>query len=99
MIVEWTITVGNLLTIFGVFFTAFAAFFAMRADLRVLKAEVHALSMAVDKISDILITLARQHERIDNLSHRVEELRNGKGFIFDIGETLAHRQVQPNARR
>jgi len=85
MQLEATISVGNILTIVAMIGSWIAAFYAMRADIRVLNAEVKLLAIAVEKIGDILQTLARQDQRLISIESQIEDLKHGRGFVFEFG--------------
>lgn len=85
---DWTVNVGNILTLLALFGTALISYVKLNIDLNILKHDFDAvkksmgiLSDSVKGISEILTKVAVQEERLLNLSKDIDELRHGKGFI------------------
>lgn len=87
MIIDTTITLGNILTLLVVA-GSFAAFlFQFRSDLRVLitrmdqfdrdlnemKAQTSKLGQLVERIGEVLVELAKQQTRMDGMDRRIDE--------------------------
>lgn len=70
--IDWTITVGNILTIAG--FTIGGAGFvvAVRRDVSILSEKLKPIELAVLKLTDILEKIARQDERLKAVERDVE---------------------------
>lgn len=81
--INWTITLGNLVEIFGIILggilflskmTATAKLFAYR--LENVERAIISHSIRIDTIRDAMVLMARQEERLNSLSARIEEVRN-----------------------
>lgn len=69
-----TIQLGTLLELGVVLLTGLGVVFMMRVDVKALKIDVNELQQDMHKITDILITLSRQDERLKSLEHRADAL-------------------------
>ena len=79
---DWTITLGNMIEIVGIlgggiFFMAKVSgtFKLLVYRLEHLEATIAAHSGRLNSINDAMVTLARQEERLNNLSARIESMR------------------------
>jgi hypothetical protein len=63
---EWRITAGLVYVV------------ALRTDIAVLSARLTPIENSVIKITDVLITLARQDAQIHSLQEQITELTNGR---------------------
>jgi hypothetical protein len=88
MKLDFTITLGNVLTILGFIIGGWIFVSAMRSRLDVQTVEIQVLKDAaieqgkqLASFAKALVELARQDERLNSLDRRVEELRHGKGWV------------------
>lgn len=86
--IDWSVSVGNILTMITIVAGSLAAFFSVKSDVRVIKHDMNNLaqrqeivSESLAQITTILVTLAGQEERIKGLENDFRDLRHGKGFI------------------
>lgn len=86
--IDWTVSVGNMLQVAAFLVVGVGAFFAVRSDIRVLRHDLKnvqqqqdALSDTMNHVSATLTTVAVQDERISQLSRQVDEMRHGQGFV------------------
>lgn len=70
--IDWTVTVGNLLTILSVTGGGVWVFFAVRRDVDLLSQKLIPIESAVIKLTVVLETLARQDERIKSVERDLE---------------------------
>lgn len=70
--VDWTISVGNLLTLGGFVFGGVGFVVAVRRDVAVLSTKLKPLEAAVLKLTDILERLARHDERLKAVERDLE---------------------------
>jgi hypothetical protein len=97
--VDWSITIGNLLTMFMVLIAGLVAFFNMRTDVRLLAAAMDRVKSRLEDFKDVMTRLVEQNQRIDHLERLVDEMRSGQGFKFDLVENMLSRhRVEPNKR-
>jgi hypothetical protein len=86
--IDWTISLGNLLQIGSFLAVGIGAFYAVRSDLRVLRHDVKALGdrqdgmqAALTNISTVLTTVAVQDVRLAMVEKTIDELRHGQGYV------------------
>src|SRR5258708_9102339 len=81
MVIDYTITVGNLIEIASIIGGGLMVMVTLRGEVANMKAEVGAIQIEIKKIGDVLITQADQNRRILHLEEEFRELRHGHGFI------------------
>lgn len=88
MVIDYTISIGNLIEIASVLGGGVLVLLTMRADIAVLKKDDEAIRVDVKGIQDeikqigsVLITQADQSRRILHLEEEMRDLRHGRGFI------------------
>jgi hypothetical protein len=80
MVIDYTITVGNLVEICAIVGGGLMVMITLRGDVATMKAEVGVIQVEIKKIGDVLITQADQNRRILHLEEELRELRRGHGF-------------------
>jgi len=87
-IIEYSISLGNILTILSVVASAMAFIWTMKSDIIVIKSDVsylqksqRVLSEAFNQFGKVLTSVAVQDNRMAMLEKRIDELAHGKGFI------------------
>lgn len=90
-VIDWNVSVGNLLQIMVIVGGGLWVFFALRADVRVVKHDMANMKQRQDDLNEaftqlgkILTQVAVQDQRIIAIERTVEELRHGQGFISPI---------------
>jgi hypothetical protein len=81
MVIDYTITIGNLVEIASIIGGGLMVMITLRGDVANIKAEMGGIQLEVKKIGDVLITQADQNRRILHLEEDFRELRHGHGFI------------------
>lgn len=86
--IEYTISVGNILTILGVMGSTVALLYSMKGDITVVKHDIHylqqshkALTEAFTQLGKVLTQVAVQDSRINMVDKRLDELAHGQGFV------------------
>lgn len=74
MIFDWTLTLGNLLTVLGFFFSGAAFVLFMRSDLMVLANRVSNLEGAMRELVQANLSMAEQRGRLQTLDDRVDQI-------------------------
>lgn len=72
---------GHILLLAGFLFGGISFAFMIRGRLIMVETQLKDLK-------DVMTTLARQDERMNSLSSRIEDLRHGRGFI--LNDTMFH---------
>jgi len=87
-IIEYSISLGNILTILSVVASVMAFIWTMKGDIIVIKSDVSYLQTSQKVLADafaqfgkVLTTVAVQDNRISMMEKRLDELAHGKGFI------------------
>lgn len=85
---DWTISVGNILTILSVIGSVVTLVYSMKNDISILKRDIDylqdshkALTEAFNQLGKILTQVAVQDQRINMLEKRVDEIAHGKGLV------------------
>jgi hypothetical protein len=80
---DWTITLGNLISIIGFIGLGTAVFYGMRSDIAMLSARVGGVEADLNKIDEslkpivkIFVEIARQDERMSSMDRRLNDLAN-----------------------
>lgn len=89
--IDWTVSVGNLLQMLAMLGGGMWIFFQLRADVRVLKHDVgnvrerqNILNEAFTQLGSVLTKVAVQDERLNAIAQDINELRHGQGFISPV---------------
>ncbi len=81
MVIDYTITIGNLIEIISIIGGGLLVLITLRGDVATMKEEMTEIQVEIKKIGDVLINQADQNRRIIHLEEDVRELRHGEGFI------------------
>jgi hypothetical protein len=81
MVIDYTITIGNLVEIASIIGGGLMVMVTLRGDVANIKAEMGGIQLEVKKIGDVLITQADQNRRILHLEEDFRELRHGQGIV------------------
>ena len=89
--IDWQVSVGNLLQIIVIVGGGLWVFFTLRADVRIMRHDMQnlkerqsALNDAFGTLGEILRQVAVQDQRLVAIEKTVDELRHGQGFISPI---------------
>lgn len=85
MVIDYTITIGNIIEIATICGGGFAVFLTLKNNVANLKTDVDGIQTEIKKIGEVLITQADQNRRIVHLEDDVRELRHGHGFVRGPG--------------
>lgn len=87
-IVEYTITLGNIITVLTVASSVIWLFANMKSDIRIVKNDIEhleqshkSLTEAFTQLGKILTQVAVQDNRLNMIEKKVDELAHGKGII------------------
>lgn len=87
-IMEWSISLGNILTIVSVVGAATTFIWTMRGDINVVKNDIRylqdsqkALTEAFSQLGKILTSVAVQDARINMIEKKMDELAHGRGYV------------------
>ena len=85
---EFTITLGNVLTIISVVGAVMTFIWTMRGDINIVKNDIRylqesqkALTEAFSQLGKILTSVAVQDARISMIEKKMDELAHGRGYV------------------
>jgi hypothetical protein len=91
LVVDYTITIGNLIEIASILGGGVLVLMALKGDVsslktgaRELRHDFSEMQLEIKKIGDVLVTQADQNRRIMHLEEDVRDLRRGRGFIRTV---------------
>jgi hypothetical protein len=86
--IEWSVSLGNILTIITVVGAVMTFMWNMRGDINIVKNDISylqesqkALAEAFSQLGKILTAVAVQDTRINAIERRIEELAHGRGYV------------------
>lgn len=86
--IDWSVSVGNLLQMLVIVIGGISVFFTLRADVRIMRHDMNnmkerqdALNEAFKQLGNILTQVAVQDQRLVQMKNEIDELRHGQGFI------------------
>lgn len=88
MIVDWTISLGNIFTIAFMLFVAVGFYWRQIYDSKEFKEDISDIKIDLKGLNRVITELALQNQRLDNFTERLnrmdirlDEFSHGKGFI------------------
>ncbi len=84
MVIDQTITVGNLIEISVIIAGGMAALVTLRGTVNNLKNDMTDMKAEIKKVGEVLIKMAVTDNRLNNLEQDMRELRHGEGFVFPL---------------
>jgi len=86
--IEYSISLGNILTILSVVGSVMAFIWTMKTDIIIIKSDVSylqksqaVLTEAFSQFGRVLTTIAVQDSRITMTEKKIDEMSHGKGFV------------------
>lgn len=86
--IEWSVSLGNVLTILSVIGSVITLVYSMKNDISIVKRDIDylqqshkSLTEAFNQLGKILTSVAVQDQRLNMLEKRVDEIAHGKGFV------------------
>ena len=90
MILDWSISLGSLITGVLIVFSGAGFYWRQIYDSRHFKEEITEIKTYLRTLNDVVVKLALQTERLDTMGirlnkfeDRLDELRHGKGFVVN----------------
>ncbi len=69
-----TVNLGHVFTFLGYLIVAFGAYYGMKSELGIVTLRLEVVERQIDKLATILVTDARQDERMGQIEKRVDKL-------------------------
>jgi ABC-type bacteriocin/lantibiotic exporter with double-glycine peptidase domain len=88
LMIDQTVTVGNILEMIIISGGGIGVFFTLRNTVTNINSKVDGMQIEIKKLGEILVNMARQDEKLMSLERRVtshdrklDELSHGEGFV------------------
>jgi hypothetical protein len=86
MVVDYTITIGNIIEIASIVGGGFLFLTSLKNTVGNLKEDVAAMQTEIKQIGKVLIQMAVTNTRLDNVEQEIRDLKHGRGFIREAIE-------------
>jgi hypothetical protein len=84
MIVDATITVGNIIEIGVIGGGGIIAIVTLRSTVGNMKADLTDMKAELKKVGEVLIKMAVTDQRLSNVEQDIREIKHGHGFVREI---------------
>lgn len=81
MVVDYTITVGNIIEISTIVGGGLLALLTLRNTVNNLKTDMTDMKVEIKKVGEVLVKMAVTQTRLDNVEQDIRDLKHGRGFI------------------
>jgi hypothetical protein len=81
MVVDYTITIGNLIEIASIVGGGVLVLITLRNTVTNLQTDVGDMKKEIKKVGDVLVQMAVTSTRLDNVEQDIRDLKHGRGFI------------------
>lgn len=81
LMIEQTITVGNIIEIVVIGAGGVSVFVTMKNTVANIRAEVSGMQTEIKKLADVITRMAVTDIRLTNVEQDIRELRHGQGFV------------------
>jgi hypothetical protein len=78
-----TVNLGQLITFLGFIIGGVSFVVAVRLKIEILHDRMSDVETELKKMTNVMIELGRQDERLNAMDHRLDDLQRGRGFILD----------------
>lgn len=79
--IDYTITVGNIIEIGTIVVGGIATLVTLRNTVNNLKNDMTDMKAEIKKVGEVLVTLAVTTKRLDHVEEDIRDLKRGQGFI------------------
>ena len=76
MTIDWTISLGNILTIIVIVGSVYQFVWAIKADVKIVNVELSAMKEQLKKLTEVLIEVGKMGARLDDHSRRLSRLED-----------------------
>lgn len=84
MMIDPTITIGNIIEISAIVCGGGTVFLTLRNTVTNLKNDMTDMKDEIKKVGEVLTKMAVTDNRLTNLEQDVRELKHGEGFVFPL---------------
>src|SRR6185312_14550244 len=86
MVVDATITIGNIIEISTIAGGGILAIAMLRSTVGNMKDDLTDLKLEIKKVGEVLIKMAVTDQRLANLEQDIRDLQHGRGFVANRSE-------------
>lgn len=83
VMIEQTITVGNIIEIISILAGGLIVFTTLRNTVQNMQADMAGMQQEIKKLAEVVTQMAVTNVRLTNVEQDIREMRHGKGFIVD----------------
>jgi hypothetical protein len=84
MVIDQTVTLGNLIEITAILGGGVVALITLRGTVINLKNDMTDMKAEIKKVGEVLTTLAVTSNRLDRAEQDIWELKHGEGFVLPL---------------
>ena len=84
MTFDGSINLGYVLTIIVIVVGGLGTIFTLRSDVKAMAQRMTGIESEMKKLTDILIMLAAQTQRMNDMDRRITELQHGEGLVLPL---------------
>jgi len=81
VMIEQTITIGNIVEIVAICGGGLTVFITLRSTVANMKEDVTAMQAEIKKLAEVITKMAVTDVRLTNVEQDIRELRHGEGFV------------------
>jgi len=81
MVIDYTITVGNIIEIGVIIGGGLMALFSLKNTVATLKTDVDGIQSEIKKLAQVLTEMAVANSRLNHIEEDIRELKHYRGFI------------------
>ena len=81
MIVDYTISIGNIIEVTVLAFGGLAALITLRVTVNNIKSDMVDMKTEIKKVGEVLVKMAVTQTRLDMVEQDIRDLKHGRGFI------------------
>lgn len=81
MVVDYTITIGNIIEISTLAGGGMIAIASLRSTVGNMKSDLADVKKEIKKVTDVLVQMAVTDQRVTNIEQDMRDMKRGKGFI------------------
>jgi TolA-binding protein len=92
---DLSVRLGEVLTLVGFIATMIGAAYVVREQVKSLTNRMVSVETELKKMTDVMVQLGRQDERLNSMDRRIDDLQHGRGFVLELPGSGAMRAGPP----
>jgi TolA-binding protein len=81
---DGSVNLGQILTLVGFSATLLGAAYVVREQVKQLGHRMVSVEAELKKMTDVMVQLGRQDERLNSMDRRIDDLQHGRGFVLEL---------------